>query len=715
MKISQEPDRGAAMIFVLMWSVVLVGVVLAVTQVAIRQIVPSDQSERTFAALSAAEAGLADYLVRLETTGYENSVDPSNPAFFGFVDVPGGSSGNQFTYAIDSSKAASIGEIRVYSTGRSGDQQRTIEAVLSKRSTLDYTYLSDIETPSPDVPGAYSTASGSGGNSSTTGRELANRLCNRYWYESGDVDPQGRSGNQRNLNFCQWAGIYASESIKGRIHTNDVWRLEATNLTGSIDAGAMSSSCRSEEEGLAPGEVGCPAGHRYLTTTEPLNSNSILDARWSGSTSYQGDSFGPSSNSDPTGRNPRYEPVLELPSTSGTAAELKKRASEGGCVFTGPTRLRFEEVGGQGVVRVTSPDSRATGDNCGGRLEDSSAPHITGTITLSNFEDLVIYVQNLPSAGVDDPNNDYDLNNVWPSGSEPTCQRKVGSPSPSNNFYPFVVPSDSGESSKFNSTSAPKGFPSYYADVNSPWYGSSCTKGDIYLEGELNGRVTVAAENNVILTSSMRDSTASLVRGDNYGKPAENSESVMGIVAGEFAYIYRPTDSSNDWVGDWKEENAQDPIFNAAILAVDSCFGSQDATYGSRNGFIYLWGSLSQKYRCVVGYVGGYSKSYKYDERLASLSPPFMVALFGEPWETRRFGEINVTKASVGTSTFDLVEGEPVGASVSNVQIVFGNATVSTVGSTITLSAPTSGSQIVRYTVENGSNTQTRRLVVSVQ
>ena len=62
-KPQKSDDDGAAMIFVLAWSVVLVLLVLVVTQVAVNQIVPSDRSERSYAALAAAEAGIQDYFV----------------------------------------------------------------------------------------------------------------------------------------------------------------------------------------------------------------------------------------------------------------------------------------------------------------------------------------------------------------------------------------------------------------------------------------------------------------------------------------------------------------------------------------------------------------------------------------------------------------------------------------------------------------------------
>jgi len=706
-------DQGVAMIMVLLWSVLLLAIALAVTVVALRQIQPSDSSEKSYAALAAAEAGIEDYLVRLQQPGYELTLDPDNPAFTEFVPVPGGDTDAEFTYAVDTTRARSGGDIRVYSTGRSGNIERTVEAVLSRRTPLDYVYLSDIETPSPQVPGAYSASSSSGGQTGVTARQLAEALCSRHWYEPGQVGPNNQSGNQRNMNYCQWAGIYSSERILGRVHTNDVWVLEATNLTSTLEPGAISSSCRSEEEGLVAGEVGCPANRRYFTTNQLNTGGRIVDRVWSSrSNSYQGDSFRPS-GSEVTGRNPRYEPPLELPTAAATAAKFKEFAAESGCVFTGPTRIRFDVLGGRGVAYVTSPDTVETGRDCGEDYAASGAnptSQNTRVLYLDQFDDLVLFVQNVPTPGQDDPDYAFDTPNAWPDAEAPSCAIKsYGS------RFPFVIPNvgvDSVERTLFSTTSRPEGFPSAYADPSSPWYSENCTLGDVYVQGNVKGRVTIAAENNIVLTGSLRDSTAA-TSGTNRGKPAVSSQTSVGMVAGQFAFLYRPTTSSESWVSDWRSSNASDPVINAALLAVDQCFGAQDAEFGSRNGFIYLWGSLSQKYRCIVGYIGGYSKSYKYDERLTWQAPPYFVSLFDEPWEVRRWGEVNQRIQPPGTQTWELPLAS--GEAILDAQVAFGSALLTEDGQSITLTATTPGQVVVRYRVSTGDSIRYRRLVVLVQ
>ena len=224
------------------WGLLLMGLVLVVGQAVVNQVRPSGRSESSFGALSAAEAGLADISARMQVGSISAVLgDATNLAFRQWVPVPGDPSGSEFTYAIDASRSGAVGELRAFATGRVNGVTRTLEATLSKRSTLDYVYMSDIETPSPDLPGAYSTSVIAGGGGRTS-QEVARTLCARRWYEGGPSDYNRTTGafvtgNQRNLKFCQWAGIFSSERLVGRVHTNDVWRLENTNLTSAIGRG----------------------------------------------------------------------------------------------------------------------------------------------------------------------------------------------------------------------------------------------------------------------------------------------------------------------------------------------------------------------------------------------------------------------------------------------------------------------------------------------
>lgn len=702
------------MLLVIAWSMALLALALIVTQAAVREIRPSAQPEQSSAALAAAEAGVDDYRARLlASPTYYLSDDQSNAALHGWAPVPGGDTDSEFTYAVDASRAGVGGQVRLISMGRSGGVTRTLEAMMSKRSTLDYVYMSDVETPSADLPGAYSAAANSGGVTGVSAQQLARLACSHRFYETGQVSPTGVSpltGRQRNVNFCQWAGIYGTERLRGALHTNDVWRLDSVSLVNTIDANAISSSCRSTAEGLQPGEAGCSASHRYIETGYGYGNNGA-NATWSNSTRYQGDAANPASGTDRTGRNPRYDSALDLPPSPAT---LKRHASDLGCVFTGPTRVRFAEESGVGVMYVTSPDTKVTAPACDGAdgtTLDNGTPtaQATNRIVLTNLGGIVIYVQNVRrTTEADDADNAYDLTNRWAVGTEPTCAVKSGT-----RTYPFVIPNDATDRALFNSGSTYKGFPSELADPASPWYGSSCSSGDLYVQGAFRGQVTLATENNVILTSSLVDSQQ--VAGTTTGQPLASSQSTIGVVSSKFTYVYRPFNASNNWVADWKTSNAHDVKLNFAMLAIDQCFATQDPYYGTRNGNLYLWGSIAQKYRCVVGSTGGYNKQYSYDVRLARRTPPYMVELSNEPWQDDRIGEVTPVDQPVGVRTWPLLYADDVGATVSNVAVSAGPATVAMLGTQARVTATGTGLVIVTYAVTTGGLADYRRLVINVQ
>lgn len=729
-RLRNEAEAGAAMILAMGWGLLMLVLVLIVSNVVINQIRPSDRSEQSFAALSAAEAGLADLDARLQVgTLPAVLADESNLAFRSWVPVPGGDAVSEFTYGVDATKSGAVGEVRAYATGRAGGVTRTLEAVLSKRSTLDYVYMSDIESPSPDTPGIY------GSN-----QRAAQTLCERRWTEPGPVKASSdgtvlSQGQQRNLMFCKWAGIFQGERIIGRVHTNDIWWLEERSLVDVLDPNSITSSCRSVDEGLEPGEVGCQPGHRYIgySSSIPRDPSNTRVFPGNGSpTNYQGDTW-QSVGSDVTQRNPDYDTILDLPASPDL---LKQRAAESGCIYTGPTRIRFAEEGGQGFAYVTSPDTKLTRAGCDGeggdgtRLQSAATSQYTARVRLDDFSDLVIYVQDVrPSTEVDVPGADYTTDqqkyywekaNRWDAGTEPTCALKSG------RKYPYVIPTDPVDQAKFASGSAYRGFPSEQADPDSPWYGSACASGDMYVEGSYRGSLMLASENNVILTSSLQDSrlanAAAAAGAADYGQPAADSTSTLGVAAGRFAYVYRPITSANAWVGDWRVANANNPIFNFALLAIQHCFGTQDYSVGPNNGYIYLWGSIAQKFRCAVGLSGGsgYGKKYKYDDRLTTRTPPYMLELSDEPWGDERTGEITPVGQAVGeTRTWDLLRTGEAGALVRRVALASSPDAAQTVwsasGTEVTVSSGLPGLVVFVYEVDTGSGWEVRRQVILVQ
>ena len=169
---NRNGQQGVAMITVMMVVVVLSLLMVASLNYAMQGEPPSRRDQDWNAALAAAQAGVDDYLYRLqqddEYVQYSatNPPTPANVAFTGWHNIPGPANAGQFHYS--ASNVASQG----VSTGRVRGVQRTILASMRRRGFLDYLYLTDFEsldpraattaTPRPPPAGAASTGGRAG-------------------------------------------------------------------------------------------------------------------------------------------------------------------------------------------------------------------------------------------------------------------------------------------------------------------------------------------------------------------------------------------------------------------------------------------------------------------------------------------------------------------------------------------------------------------------
>lgn len=83
----------------------------------------------------------------------------------------------------------------------------------------------------------------------------------------------------------------------------------------------------------------------------------------------------------------------------------------------------------------------------------------------------------------------------------------------------------------------------------------------------------------------------------------------------------------------------------ASIQTLQHSFWVQNYNQGSKQGTLYVVGSIAQKYRGIVGQgsgwgMTGYVKSYNYDSRLVTQSPPYFPQWENAQWATVRFGEL---------------------------------------------------------------------------
>ncbi len=144
--------------------------------------------------------------------------------------------------------------------------------------------------------------------------------------------------------------------------------------------------------------------------------------------------------------------------------------------------------------------------------------------------------------------------------------------------------------------------------------------GNVHVQGTVDGYVTVVSQAGTGI--SKED-----VQG-NSGNPNGNI-----LIDADITYKDDPrTTSSDDMLGlvannsvmlATQPSSKADAHIDAAIFALNGGFSYDDYT-GIKKGYLYIYGSVTQKTRGPVGQVGGngYLKNYRYDSRFAYQSPP---------------------------------------------------------------------------------------------
>jgi hypothetical protein len=514
------------------------------------------------AALAAAEAGVDDFVFRLnENSNYfqynaANLPPDGNLAFADYVPVPGGNTISKFRYSTNTSNLAVDGTILITSTGQVGDVRRSVQSTLRRRTFLDYLYYTDYETLDP----ALYTGPRYTGDSTYTPAQAATN-CSRYAYAS----PTRGSG-------CVEINFISADAVNGPLHSNDSFLVCGTPHFNGNTSTSWNKSTQP----------------RYRTNSGCSGNNPVF--------ANPGD--------------PRYLPNLAMP-PSNSAIKAETAAGKGGCLFTGPTNII---VNSDGTMTTTSPFSKQVNGGC--------VKNGTGALPTNG----VIYVQSVPSATTD-PNYTAGCPYSSPAHPLPTS----------------IVTNDANQ----------------YA----------CRDGDVFIQGQLNGQLTVAAASNILITGNLT------YNGGTSGT------SLLGLVANNFVHVRHPvrlqttvynppvnsqpsgcgspwdrtdyvTNSSGRYVQRICSDNLtgaqSNPTINAAILAVNHSFEVQYWNRGDDLGTLSVTGAIAQRFRGPVGtnsggtVVTGYAKNYVYDQRLRYLSPPKFLDPVASAWGVAVWREIQV-------------------------------------------------------------------------
>lgn len=537
-----RPEQGFALVVVVMVATVIGLLAIAALGFGLSSQAVSRRDQDWNAALAAAEAGVDDYLFRLNHDGNYWVYGPANPppdgngAFASWVEVPGGNSPARFRYDADPSTIASDGSVVVTSTGRVGDVERTVRVTLRRRNFLDYLYFTEFETMDPaSYTGTPFTAA------------QAQERCARHFY--------GASGNARDPR-CTEITFVSADVIDGPLHSND-----AILVCGTPRFNGETSTSWAGQSGV-----------RYRSRS----------------------GCSPGAPSFARAGDPREVVPLAMP-PSNSALKNEVATGTGGCLYTGPTRIRLN---GNASMNIKSPFSRQTND-------PGCPTNGTGPLPVNG----VVYVQNVPSAALD-PNY--------------------------TNGCPFSV----------SGRSHPLGLPQP-DDLNT--YG--CRDGDVFIEGALDGLLTVAAENDIVVT------------GNTTYRDGLGGDDVLGLVANNYVEIYHPVRCTAHGSGSncnlevaFPGEGSRgapfdDPLVQGAVLSLNHSFRVQMHGAGRGLGTLRVEGAIAQRYRGPVGtnsngnIVSGFAKGYSYDQRLQYLSPPRFLDPVASAWGVATWAEVDVPDA----------------------------------------------------------------------
>lgn len=575
----RQEERGSALIITTSIAVVLTLAITVMLNYAVNTQSTAQTTSEFQAALTAAEAGIDDYLYRLNQNDNYWQYSATNPptadgnrAFTEYVDVPGSPGGGQFTYAIDASQLGINGNLTLRSTGRDGGVDRAVEVLLRRASFLDYIYLTQVESSDPDVYRVF--YAGRRGQSADFWVDWAENYCT-------------------NTRWASWPDFFPA-TLGGPPRTTPVWRTGRPPYAGQSATSYPYLGDTCLEIQFASGDVITGPFH---TNDRPLVQNG---ATWLGIATVSAPApffVGTTAGAQPNFPNGNFfthrEPIEMPPSNTEVRRQADYTDGAEGCLFTGPTAITFRS---NGTMDVRSPYTRQSGPGCG------TWPQGTGT-ALSAVQNVavpsngVIYVQNVPTSGP----------NAWTG----TCPRGNG------NGLGMPL---SGESVRFQGQ-----------------YG--CRSGDVFVQGSYSRPVTIATQNDVFVTRNLVRADTSEGSDDILGLIANNFVNVYhpintsNVNMSHYGNRISTGGSASVWTN---------PTIEAAILAVNRGFTVQNYDQGASLGTLRVFGAIAQVPRGAVGLSNGAGvlKDYVYDDRFRFLSPPHFINPVDAQWGVINWAEL---------------------------------------------------------------------------
>lgn len=592
-RFARRSDDGFTMLPVLAAMVLVMGLVLVGIGYAVAAHKTARVSQDSKGAASAAQAGLQDYISRVNGCADYYAAVPScttvtvNPglrtsASQTNVAVVQGSSGTDqavYSQRVLASPAGTVAagtfstSIRVKVTGQIVNQNtgavresRTIVADLSRAGFLEYLYFTDYETFSPANTRLIKTATSDTADDSYTIKDYAtggsyslqknksygiaqptlDQLtagCQRYYYstKSGATTIPGRANFPRTVTG---PGLPAAGV--------QYWPTTTSPVIGSLASYQCLTISFSGNDSF-DGKVHSNDG---MSLSGPVLFKKNVTTGWApgaGNPWYGGN------NPNPAGQVPVRASTLSMPKTTDSQADV---AAKSGCVYTGPTQITFLA---NGKMKVLSPKTQGTSVNTGCAI---GTGYMTTEQTVAGPTNGVIYVQKTTDAG--------------------TCL--------------------SWQTTKDDVTN---------------YDNSGCTTGDAFVQGTVSGRFTVAAQHDIVITGNILYNDWSV------------GADVLGLIGTNNVAVWHPVNASNQ------------NLTATANLEIDAAIASTGNSFtvfnysggGTKMGTLTVRGVIVQRFRGPVATgsgsstASGYAKDYRYDDRLNSNPPPAFIQPEFDAWD----------------------------------------------------------------------------------
>lgn len=606
-------DDGIAMVMVIGISVVLLLLVTVALGVSVSGMRKSKTDESISAAMAAAYAGVEDYKSKIandnsyyrygnKLAAFGNPAPPApktsnllpppvaNPAFgIGptgtWATVPDEKPGTdkaRFRYEVDNRDYLTSGILRIRSTGNVGGITKTVVANLKQKGFIDFLYYTDYEIGDPEAL--------------TSLNATQKAACVKYAYAG------------RATSGCGAIAFGKFDVINGPMHTNDRFRACGSTFNGAVTTAYTPTSGAAYARGTATSD-GCPSGDV--------------------------ESF------------PKGKPVtvgtLPLPPTNQkmfdeVRTDLTDDVPRPGCFYSGPTKITFNSNGTMTVrspwtkfTRVTNAAGTAGAnltplDNA--RYSDCGAPGI-GTNQLGSAAGAtvpvparnLIFVQDVKFVATAVTGSAT----AWQTGTYPKNPSNVSynaTDCNSGNFLGYPIANESV--------------------INTIATAYNCKKGDVFVEGTVNGEVTVSADNYIYITNDIKYSTTA-------------TDSVLGLIAQNQIWVWNPV---KNWNGsDADRIYSGDRTIEAAMLSVLKTFQVQNYNLDSARGTLYVKGAIAQKFRGPVAtgnsttgaLSSGFAKNYNYDQRFRYIAPPKFLSPVSTTYGITTLVEVKPAFAADGT------------------------------------------------------------------